>query len=78
MKPIITEKAVRLIELRNVLTFELDKAMTKVDIKKEFEEIFNVKVEKITTMIKRNKKYAYIKLKKQFPAIDVATRLGII
>ena len=78
MKPIVTEKAVMMIELQNTLTFETSKIKTKEDIKKEFEEIFNVKVQKIRTLIKENKKYAYIKLKKQFPAIDIATKLGLM
>jgi large subunit ribosomal protein L23 len=78
MKPVVTEKAVMLIEMQNTLLFELDKRMTKTEIKKEFEEIFNVKVEKVNTLIKHNKKYAYIKLNKSNPAIDVATKLGLI
>ena len=78
MKPIVTEKAVMLIERENVLTFELDKNMTKEEIKKEVEEIFDVKVEKIRTLIRWNKKHAYVKLKKEFPAIDLATKLELI
>ncbi len=78
MKPIVTEKAVMMIEAQNILTFKLEKGKTKEDIKKEVEEIFEVKVEKIRTHIKLNYKYAYVKLKKQFPAIDVATKLGLI
>ena len=78
MKPIVTEKAVMMIELQNTLTFETSKIKTKEDIKKEIEEIFNVKVQKIRTLVKENKKYAYIKLKKQFPAIDIATKLGLM
>ena len=78
MKPVVTEKAVMLIESQNVLTFKTDKRKTKQEIKKEFEEIFEAKVQKIRTLIKGNKKYAYMKLKKEFPAIDIATKLGII
>ena len=78
MKPIVTEKAVMMIESQNILTFETSKKKTKEEIKKEFEEVFNAKVEKIRTLIKENKKYAYIKLKKQFPAIDIATKLGLM
>ena len=78
MKPIVTEKAVMMIETQNVLTFKTSKNMEKEDIKKEIEEVFNVKVEKIRTLIRGNQKYAYIKLKKQFPAIDIATKLGVI
>lgn len=78
LKPIATEKAVMMIESQNILTFSSEMNKTKKEIKKEFEEIFDVKIEKIRTLIKWNKKYAYIKLKKQFPAIDIATKLGII
>ena len=78
MKPITTEKAVMMIERENVLTFRTDKKTSKNEIKKEIEELFKIKIEKIRTLIRGNKKYAYIKLKKDFPAIDVATKLGLI
>jgi len=78
MKPIITEKAVMMIERENVLTFVTDMNKTKGKIKNEIEELFKVKVEKVRTLIKGNKKHAYIKLKKEFPAIDVATKLGLM
>ena len=78
MKPLVTEKAVMLIEAKNVLTFKTEKEKTKRNIKKEVEEIFDVKVENVKTLVRNNKKYAYVKLKKEFPAIDVATKLGLI
>ena len=78
MKPIVTEKAVMMIEAQNILTFETDKNKTKTQIKKEFENLFEAKVEKVRTLVKGNKKYTYIKLKKEFPAIDIATKLGLM
>lgn len=78
LKPITTEKAVMMIEAQNTLTFSAERSKTKKELKKEFEDIFDAKVEKIRSLIKGNKKYIYIKLKKQFPAIDIATKLGII
>ncbi len=78
MKPIVTEKAVMMIETQNVLTFSMGMNATRDNIKKEIEEMFDVKIEKVRTLIKNNKKYAYVKLKKEFPAIDVATKLGLI
>ena len=78
IKPITSEKAVRLIEAENIILIETEKEKKKGEIKKEFEEIFNVKVEKIRTLIRKNKKYAYIKLNKKNPAIDLATKLGMI
>ncbi len=78
MKAVITEKAVMLIESSNVITFEVDRSLTKTALKKEIENIFGVKIESMRTLIKNNKKYVYVKLKKEFPAIDIATKLGII
>jgi len=78
LKPIVTEKAVMLIESQNILTFATEKERTRTEIKKEIENIFKVKVEAIRTMIKQNKKYVYVKLKKEFPAIDIATKLGLM
>lgn len=78
MKPVITEKAVMKIESQNVLTFETDKRKNKEQIKKEVEETFKVKVDKIRTLIKGNKKYAYAKINEKFPAIDIATKLGLM
>ena len=78
IKPMVTEKAVMMIEAQNVLTFQTDQKVTKDKIKKEIEELFKVKVEKVRTLVRGNKKYAYVKLKREFPAIDIATKLGII
>jgi large subunit ribosomal protein L23 len=78
LKPIVTEKAVMAIETQNVLTFVTEKEKTKTEIKKEIEDLFKVKIKNVRTMIKGNKKYVYVKLKKEFPAIDVATKLGLI
>ncbi len=78
IKPIVTEKAVMLIESQNVLTFETEKEKTRTEIKKELENIFKIKIDDIRTMIKGNRKYVYVKLNKEFPAIDVATKLGLM
>jgi large subunit ribosomal protein L23 len=78
IKPLVTEKAVMLIESQNVLTFATEKEKTKTEIKNELEELFNVKIEKLRTIVQGNKKYVYAKLKKEFPAIDVATKLGLM
>jgi len=78
MKPLVTEKAVMSIESQNVLTFETEKEKTKTEIKNEIETMFKVKVASLRTLTHGNKKYIYVKLKKEFPAIDVATKLGLI
>ena len=78
MIPVTSEKAVKLIELDNTLIFKVDLRRSKDEIKDEFEKIFSVKVEKVRTLIRQNKKFAYIKLIKSNPAIDIATKLGMI
>jgi large subunit ribosomal protein L23 len=78
LKPITTEKAIMMIETNNTITFSVEKIYSKEDIKKEIEEIFKVKIEKVRTHIKRNTKYIYIKLNKENPAIDMATKIGIM
>jgi large subunit ribosomal protein L23 len=73
-----TEKSVRLIEAENTLIIEVSRKDRKEDIKKETESKFKVKVDNIRTHIKDNKKFAYIKLNSKNPAIDVATKFGLI
>ena len=73
-----TEKIVRQIEVDNVLVFEVDRAINKPDIRKEVEELFGVKVAKVRTHTLKNKKVAYVKLKSDYPAVDVATKLGML
>ena len=77
-KAISSEKTVKMIEIDNVLCFLVDRRAGKQEIKKEIESLFNVKVEKVRTSTRKNKKYAYVKLNKKNPAIDVATKLGMI
>lgn len=78
LKPVTTEKAVRLIEMNNTLVFEVDRRMNKANIKKDIEDSFKVSVDSINTLIRLNKKYVYVKLNNKNPAIDVATKLGMI
>lgn len=78
MKPVVTEKAVMKIETENIITFLLDARKTKDEIKKEVEETFDVKVDKVRTINRGNKKIAYVKLNSKNLAIDLATKLGMM
>lgn len=78
IRPVTTEKAVKMIEIDNTLLFEVDRKMKKPEIKAEIEKLFSVKVQGVRTHLKLNKKLAYVKLNKANPAIDVATKLGMI
>ena len=73
-----TEKIVRQIEAENVLVFVVDRSVNKSEIKKEVEVLFGVKVVKVRTHTLKNKKIAYVKLNAEYPAVDVATKLGMM
>ncbi len=77
--PLVTEKAVGLIERENKLVFVVDKSATKHEIKKEIEALYGVKVATVNTMISlKGKKKAYVKLKPEYKASDVATKLKVL
>jgi len=76
--PVTTEKVLKMVELENKVVFRVTRDATKAQIKDEMEKTFNVKVKKINTHIIKNKKIAYIEMKKETPAIDVATKLGLM
>ncbi|MEM5882723.1 MAG: 50S ribosomal protein L23 [Candidatus Aenigmatarchaeota archaeon] len=77
--PYLTEKSISLVEKENKIVFIVDRKATKKQIKEAFEKLFEVKVEKINTEITlKGEKKAYIKLKPEYKAIDVATKLGMV
>ncbi|MCL4364862.1 MAG: 50S ribosomal protein L23 [Candidatus Marsarchaeota archaeon] len=77
--PISTEKALNMIDRNNTITYVVDFRSRKDDIRKEFEETFGVKVDRINTAISiKNNKRAYIRMKKEFKASDVARKLKLV
>lgn len=77
--PLTTEKAVRMMEAENRLTFIVERKATKKEIKEAIETMFNVKVVKVNTLITNlGKKKAYIKLSPENLAMDLATKLGLM
>lgn len=77
--PLSTEKSIRLMESQNILIFEVDKKATKDSIQKYIEDFFKVKVVKVNTRVGPDaKKRAYVKFGNETPAIDIATKLGLI
>jgi ribosomal protein uL23 len=77
--PISTEKAIRLLNQENKLVFIVERKARKPEIKAELEKMFNAKVEHIRTLIDRkgNKK-AFIRFSDETPALDIATKLGLM
>jgi large subunit ribosomal protein L23 len=74
-----TEKGIRHMEGANKLTFVVDRKDSKLDIKKAIEEQFKVKVTKINTIIDlQGTKKAIVTFAPENPAIDVATKIGMM
>ena len=66
-------------ESENKLIFVVDKKATKKDIKEAIEKAYKSKVLKVNTLIDtKGKKRAYIKFSNETPAIDIATKLGLM
>lgn len=77
--PYLTEKSIGLVEKENKIVFIVNRKADKKQIKEAFEKVFEVKVEKVSTQITpKGEKKAFIKLKSEFKAIDVATKLGMV
>jgi len=76
--PLATEKSIRLMEAENKLIFVVDDNATRNDVKKAVEEVFKVKVDKVNTYVMKGRKRAYVKFAKEYPAIDIATNLGLM
>ena len=77
--PLSTEKTIRLMESENKMAFIVDRKANKTEIKKAIEAAYNVKVKKVNTLIRPSgKKCAYIKFSDETPAIDIATKLGLM
>ncbi len=77
-QPHISEKSMNLIDLNNELTFVVLRTSNKSTIKRAFEELFAVKVERVNTLINSDgEKLAYIKLAKEHSAEDIAVKMGV-
>lgn len=79
MYPVATEKAVGMIEKGNVIEYIVDMRASKTEVRKEFERIFAVKIDRIGIVhTPDNRKKAIIKIGKEFKASDIALRLKLI
>jgi large subunit ribosomal protein L23 len=77
--PMMTEDAVSSIEAENKLTFIVDINASKNDIRRAVEILYEVKVASVNTAITSDgRKKAFVKLRPEFKASDVAMRLGIL
>lgn len=77
--PLMTESASLMVEKDNKLLFMVNMNAGKSDIKQAVEQLYEVKVQKITVLITpQGAKKAFVKLTSDFKASDVAIKLGIL
>ncbi|MGB3944994.1 MAG: 50S ribosomal protein L23 [Methanothrix sp.] len=77
--PFITEKVTNMIDSDNTMEFLVDIRASKKEIKKELEEIYDVEVVSIRTMITpKGDKKASVKLAGDGSANELATTLGLL
>ncbi len=75
---VITQDTVSLVEKENKITFIVDIRATKKQIKDAVEKLYEVKVEKVNTLITPlGEKKAFVKLKPEYSASELAVKLGI-
>jgi large subunit ribosomal protein L23 len=75
----MTESASLMVEKDNKLMFIVNIKAGKNDVKKAVEQLYEVKVDKITLLITpHGEKKAFVKLKPEYKASDVAIKLGIL
>jgi large subunit ribosomal protein L23 len=76
---VITEKALRLAEKENKITVIVDRTATKKQIADEIKRLYGVEVEKVNTLITpQGEKKAYVKLAKEYSAVELLSRLGLL
>jgi large subunit ribosomal protein L23 len=77
--PLMTESASLMIERDNKLIFIVNKKAGKADVKRAVEELYEVKVTRVTVQTTpKGEKKAFVKLHPEFKASDVAIKLGIL
>ncbi len=78
-KVLVSEKATRLIEFDNTLTFEIDKNASKSMVKLFIENQYKKPVKKVNTMnTHRGVKVALVTFKDEGAASDLASELGLV
>jgi len=76
-RPYVTEKTLALVEKENKLVFIVDEKANKKKIKKAIETLYNVKVSSVNTTRTVYGKKAYVRLKPEYSASSLATKIGV-
>jgi large subunit ribosomal protein L23 len=68
-----------MVEKDNKLLFIVNLKAGKTDVKRAVEQLYEVKVDNVTVLITpQGEKKAFVKLKPEYKASDVAIKLGIL
>jgi large subunit ribosomal protein L23 len=77
--PMMSEDTVKLIETENKIVFVVHRDATKKDVWNAVEELYEVKVDQVHTLIMpEGKKKAYVRLSPESKASELAVKLGIL
>uniref|UniRef100_A0A348G681 60S ribosomal protein L23a n=1 Tax=Odontomachus monticola TaxID=613454 RepID=A0A348G681_ODOMO len=77
--PLTTEAAMKKIEDNNTLVFIVHIRSNKYHIKASIKKLYDVDVAKVNTLVRPDgKKKAYVRLTRDYDALDVANKIGII
>lgn len=77
--PLLSEKAMDLVEEENKMVFVVNKDSNKKQIKEGIEDLYDIKITKVNTQItSKGEKRAYVKLSDEDSAMDLATELNLI
>jgi len=77
--PLLSEKSMDRVDKNNELVFIVSMKSNKQDVQRAVENIYGVKVVRVNTLIDRKgHKRAFVKLTKEFQAIDIMTKMGVI
>jgi large subunit ribosomal protein L23 len=77
LHPFVAEKSLTLMDRENKLQFIVKRDATKEEIKRSIEDIYDVRVEAVNTMITKHGKKATVKLKPEYSAEELGMRIGI-
>nr|AEE62344.1 unknown [Dendroctonus ponderosae] len=77
--PLTTEAAMKKIEDNNTLVFVVHTRSNKHHVRAAVKKLYDVNVAKVNTLIRPDgKKKAYVRLTRDYDALDVANKIGII
>ena len=77
--PLITEKAINMIEAENKLCFIVNRKADKKTVKEAIEKSYEIKIDSIKILNDRKgRKKAIVKVNEKFKADELATKLGVL